>query len=315
MRNLRIEEGEQMKIRYVSPQKSKLILVAGMIICWAVAGNALEQWDAKTSARVNLRRAPSLSGKILSIIPNGHKVRILQKKGLWCKVDVEGEINGKGWVYARYLEKILPKALKTESSTKTVRIEIASGKQNIGIHPVELPHKSWTEVEEVKPSSTPFLERNFTFGVKGQSSLWNELQDTKNESIALSQLETPKVVKPIHMPPVQPPYSRFKQDAPEIIGKGSSELIEQGDSTTFQKSIPNAKKKHGGAAQETVPTVSEQPMSDPHVIASSVIRLSASHDTKGLTFKRRSTRTVAIALKLVSIVLYCLVVLLLYKGN
>jgi uncharacterized protein YraI len=304
-----------MKIRYNAPRKSIFILVVGIVISWTVAGNALEQWDAKASVRVNLRKAPGLNGEILSIIPNGHKVRIMEKKGLWCKVVVEGEISGKGWVYAKYLERIVPTALKSESSTQAVRVEIASGAQKQGTCPVDPPPRSRTEVEVVKPLWTPLSEITLTTNAKVQSSAQKELQDTKNESNVPSQLEILMAVEPVHMPPVQPPYSGFKQDAAEISRKYSSELIEQGESTTYQKRIPGEKKKHDGAAQGTVPTVSEQPVPEAHGMASSVIRSAVSHETKGLIFKRRSIGPVEIALKLLSILLYCLIVLLLYKGN
>ena len=303
-----------MKIRYVDPIKSILALALGIIICWTATGNALEQGEAKATARVNLRRIPSLSGEILGIIPHGHNVTILQKKGLWCQVDVEGKINGQGWVYARYLERILPKSLETESFTQPVRDEIAAGEQNQGFHPIEPPPKSRTEVAAVKPSKRPLPSKTLITSVKGSSSARNELQDTQNEPIALSQLKIFMPVEPASMPAAQPPNSGFKQDAPEISGIDSSELIEQEDSATFEKRIPDAKNKHGGAAQETVSTVSEQPMSAPHAIKSSAIRSSVSHETKELTFKQRTIGPVAIALKLLSIVLYCFVALLLFKG-
>ena len=124
-----------MKIRYIGRKKSILVLAVGIIICWALAGNASEQWDAKASARVNLRRNPSSNALILSIVPKAHKLRIMEKKGLWYKVDVEGEIHGKGWVYAEYVEDILPKALETESASETLRdeVEIESGEQEQGL--------------------------------------------------------------------------------------------------------------------------------------------------------------------------------------
>jgi len=272
-----------MKIRYIGPKKSKLVLAVGIIICWAVAGNASEQWDAKASARVNLRRNPSSNAVILSIVPKAHKLRIMEKKGLWCKVDVEGEIHGKGWVYAEYLEEILPKALGTEFSLQTVRVEIASGELKQGIHPAEPPPNARTEGEEVKPLR------------------------------ALSKVEIPMAGEPVHVPPAQPPYSGFKQDALGISGKYSSGVIEQGDSSTYQKSLPGEKKQHGGALQGTPLAVSEQSVSDARAVASSVIRSAVSHERKELINKRESMGPVAIALKLLSIVLSCLVILLLYK--
>ena len=272
-----------MKIRYIGPKKSILVLAVGIIICWAVAGNASEQWNAKASARVNLRRNPSSNGIILSIVPKAHKLRIMEKKGLWCKVDVEGEIHGKGWVYAEYLEEILPKALETESSSQTVRAEIGSGEQKQGIHPAEPPPNAQTEGEEVKPLRV------------------------------LSEVEIPMASEPVLVPSAQPTYSGFKQDALGISGKYFSEVIEPGDSSTYQKSLPGEKKKHGGALQGTPPAVSDQSVSDARAVASSVIRPAVFHERKGLITKRESTGPVAIALKLLSFVMSCLAILLLYK--
>ncbi len=368
-----------MKIRYIGPKKSILALAVGIIICWAVAGNASEQWDAKASARVNLRRNPSSNAVILSIVPKGHKVRIMEKKGLWCKVDVEGEIHGKGWVYAEYLEEILPKALETESSSQTVRVEIASGEQKQGIHPAEPPPKARTEGEAVKPLRARLPGKISIAGVKEQSlarnelretknetgalskveipvagepahiapsqvppevrtedekakplnaslpvkvsmtglneqvSVRNKLRDAKNESNALSQVEIPMAGEPVHMPPAQPPYSGFKQDALGISGKYSSGVIEQGDSTTYQKSLPGEKKQHAGAVQGTPSAVNALSVSDARAVASSVKRSAVFHETKGLINKREFMGPVTIALKLLSIVLSCLVILLLYK--
>lgn len=272
-----------MKIRIIGPQKSILILAVGIVICWAVAGNASEQWDAKASVRVNLRRNPSSNAVILGIIPKAHKLRIMEKKGVWCKVDVEGEIHGRGWVYAEYIEEILPKALKTESSSQTVRVEIASGEQKQGIHPSEPPTNARTEGAEVKPLK------------------------------ALSKVEIPMAGEPVHVPPAQPPYPGFRQDGLGISGKYFSGEIEQGDSSTYQKSLPGEKKKHSGALQGTPLAVSEQSLSDVRAVASSVIISAVSHERKGLINKRESMGPVSIALKLLSIVLSCLVILLLYK--
>jgi hypothetical protein len=56
-------------------------------------------------------------------------------------------------------------------------------------------------------------------------------------------------------------------------------------------------------------------VSDFQAMASSARIPAVSHETKGLTFKRRTIGPLELALKLLSIVLYCLVVLLLYRGN
>ena len=304
-----------MKIRYIGPPKSILVVVAGIIIFLTVAGYAYEQWDAKASARVNLRRTPSLSGEILSVIPNGHKVRILDKIGPWCKVDVEGEITGKGWAHAKYLARILPKALKTESSAQIVSVEIASEEHKKEIHPVESPPESRTEAAKVIPLRTPLPGKTLTAGSMGQLSARNELQGLEIESIARLQLEFPMAVEPVHMPLAPPPSAGLMQDAPETSGKDSAELIEPEDSTNYKNNIPDEKKEPGNVAPENVPTVSGQRVSDFQAMASSARIPAVSHETKELAYKRRTIRPVELALKLLSIVLYGLVVLLLYQGN
>ena len=245
-----------MQIRSICRQKTMLALVAGTIICWTAAGDSFEQGDARAAARLNLRATPSLSGEILSIIPKGHKVRIVDQNGPWCRVDVQDQPNLKGWVYAKYLENILPNQPPTESSTRTAKIEIESGEQTQAIHPAEA----------------------------------------------------------VYIPPAQPAYSAFKQDARQIDGKDPAALIAQEDSTTNQERISGEKDKRGGAARESLPMVGEQPASDAPAMTSAEIRLAVSHETKGLILNKKSPGPVKIALKLLSIVLYGLLVLLLYKG-
>jgi hypothetical protein len=121
--------------------------------------------------------------------------------------------------------------------------------------------------------------------------------------------------QPIPLPPVRAPYLIFKEKTPVITGKGSLKLVKQGDSTTIQKRTPYDIKDPGEVSQKNVPTESNQPVPDldPDAKAPLILKSSFTHETKGLAFDRRSIRPLAIALKLVSIVLYCIVVLLLYK--
>jgi hypothetical protein len=239
----------------------------------------------------------------------------LQKNGLWYQVDVAGETNGKGWVFARYLERIPPKALTTEPPARSVRGETAAREQKKDIYPIDPPPKSGADVEATRLSGTTLADRPPATAVKGQSSARNELRETKNESNALPQLKPLINVEPVHLLPVPLPYASLKQRVPEISAKDSSERSEKKAPTVNPKSIPGEKKKLAGAAQADEPTVNEQPMSDPPVMASSAVNPSGSQEKKDTTFKRRSKGPVEIALKLVSIVLYSLVVLLLYKKN
>ncbi len=178
-----------MKIRYIGPKKSILGLVAGISICWAVAGNASEQWDARATARVNLRTNPNSNAVILSIVPKGHRVQVMEKKGLWCKVDVEGDIHGKGWVYAEYLEEILPRSPATGSVAQTMKIEIASGEPKQEIHPGEPPPEARTDGEVLKPLRSPLPGKTSIAGKNDRLSARNEQRETKIDTGVQSKAE------------------------------------------------------------------------------------------------------------------------------
>lgn len=148
-----------MKIRYIPVTKFLLVLVACILIGWADVGHTSEQWDARTTARVNLRTDPGSAGVILSIVPQGHRVRIMGTKGPWCKVDVEGTIHGKGWIYAEYLEGILPKALEAESSLQTMGTDDAPEVQMQGVLPAEQPPVVGTAEDKATPLKTALPEK------------------------------------------------------------------------------------------------------------------------------------------------------------
>jgi len=194
-----------MKTRNIDPQKSIFVLFVGIFICWAAAGNAFGQWGAKATARVNLRKSPGSTGVILSIIPQGHKVRIMEKKGLWCKVEVEGEIHGRGWVYGKYLEEILPEVPQTDSAVPTARVEIAAGEQRQEIHPAEPALQARTEGKKEDLLTTPTPGRVSRVDATVQSSARPGFQDMNNETSALSQTEISAAKEPAQFTPPQAP--------------------------------------------------------------------------------------------------------------
>ena len=322
MRNFRIEKEGLMKIINLGPRKFIFALAPVIVLCWTVAGDASEQLEAIASASVNLRKKPSLSGEILSIVSKGHKVRILQNKGLWCQVDVDGVVNGRGWVYAGYLERALSKTPETVSSSQTARVPIASAQQKREIPMAQAPaHNGSSQVPlEVRLEESLAKSLNVTVPVKiyradvsERGSMRNQLRETKNESNAPARVEISGAAEPVPKPPIQPPHSGFKQGAPGAGRKYFSKEIEQGDSAAFHKRLPGEKKKHGN--QGTPSVVSEQSVSDSPAVASSVsvIRSAGFHETQGLINKRESIGAVTLALKLLSIVMSCFVILLLYK--
>jgi len=167
-----------MKIRFTIT-KSILALAASILIGWAAVGDTSEQWDARTTARVNLRTDPGSAGVILSIVPQGHRVRILETKGPWCKVDVEGTIHGKGWVYAEYLEGILPKVLEAESSLQTMGMDDASEVQLQKVPPAEQPPVVGTAEDEATPLEAPLPEKVSIASAPETPTVQEEPRDSK----------------------------------------------------------------------------------------------------------------------------------------
>jgi uncharacterized protein YgiM (DUF1202 family) len=248
LRNFRNEKEGLMKIINLGPRKFIFALALVLVFCWTLAGDASEQLEAMASASVNLRKNPSLSGEILSIVSKGRKVKILQNQGLWSLVDVEGVINGRGWVYAGYLTRILPKTPQTASSSHKARVPIASAKQLQGnlaaqllpeartkgeavassqtarvrissveqkqeILPAQLPPESRTEAEVESPSGAPLREKTSIAGVRENSLAGKELRKTKKETGALPKLEIPMAQEPAHSGPDQVPLEVRSEDS------------------------------------------------------------------------------------------------------
>jgi hypothetical protein len=243
----------------------------------------------------------------------------MEKEGLWCKVDGEGEIHGNGWVYAEYVEEILPKKLETESALQTVRVEIASGEQKQGIHPAEPPSKALTEGEKADLLNTPPPEKASRVGVTEQPSIRYEFRGGKDKSMAVSKRDVPIVGKPAHIltiQPPQPPQSGIKSDAPGAIEKASSEVPIQGDIFPHFKNLPGKKKEPNTAGQLKPLGVKERTVSISPAVEENVMRRqTVSHERKGPTYKQESIGLVELTLKLLSITLSCLVILFLHRAN
>ena len=305
-----------MKIRHIGPKKSILILLVGTLICWEVVGIASEPWNSKTSARVNLRRNPSSDGVILSIVPKGHKVRIIEKQGPWCKVDVEGEIHGKGWVYAEYVEEIIPIAPETEPAFQTVRKEIASGVQKQGIHPANPPPKDRMEGKKENLLNPPPPEKVARAGATEQASIRSEFRGGDDKSIAISKGDVPMVEKPVHIPPIPSQRSDINNETVGVIEKASSGVPIQRDIFPSIEKLPDKRQEPGTAGQRKSLGVKERTMSISPALEEEVIqRLAESNERKGPIHRPKSIGLVELTLKLLSIALSCLVILLLYRAN
>lgn len=55
-----------------------------------------------TASALNLRSCPSLKCTVLTVLPQGQKLRVLQIEGGWTKVRLE-QTRTQGWVYNRYI--------------------------------------------------------------------------------------------------------------------------------------------------------------------------------------------------------------------
>lgn len=210
-----------MKIRYIPVTKSLLVLVVCILIGWADVGDTSEQWDARTTARVNLRTDPGSAGVILSIVPQGHRVRIMGTKGPWCKVDVEGTIHGKGWVYAEYLEGILPKALEAESALQTMGTDDAPEVQMQEVPPAEQPPVVGTAEDKTTPLKTPLPEKVSIASASETSTVPKEPWDSKIKTHTQSKADILETGGSDHMAPL-PTQSKTRTE----VSDKASEYVE-----------------------------------------------------------------------------------------
>jgi len=215
-----------MRIRYVGSQNSTLVLATWMLLCWVFGASAAEQWDAKTTARVNLRTKPSSNGVILSIVPKGYRVRIMEKQGLWCKIDVEGDIHGKGWVYAEYIEEILSKVPEAETNLRTAAVEMPFGERIERIHPANPAPSVRTPDEKQTSLHTPPPEKASQVDVREPPSMHEEIPHDREKSGALSRVKISTAGEPPHAAPAQAsPELRTEDEKEESLGTTKSEKV------------------------------------------------------------------------------------------
>jgi hypothetical protein len=210
-----IAEGNLMRIKYVGSQNFILVLVLWLLLSWVFGASAAEKWNAKTTARVNLRRNPSSNGVILSIVPKGHSVRIMERQGLWCKIDVEGDIHGRGWVFADYLEEILTKVPAAEANSQTAAVELPSEKRIERIHPANLLPSARTPAEKQTPLHTPPPEETSRDHVRVQPSIDDEFSSGRDKSGSLSRMKIPADGEPLDTRPVPGSHEVRAEDEKE----------------------------------------------------------------------------------------------------
>ena len=218
-----------MRIKYVGSHNLMLILAIWILLCGVFGASAAKQWDAKTTARVNLRRNPSSNGVILSIVPKGYRVRIMEKQGLWCKIDVEGDIHGKGWVYAEYIEEILskvPEVPEAENNVQTAAVERPSGEPLERIHPANPTPNVQTPDEKQASLHTVLTEKASRNDVMEQPSMYEEFTPGSDKSGGLSRVKIPTAGEPLHTAHAQAsPEAPTKDEKEKPLGTIKSEKV------------------------------------------------------------------------------------------
>ena len=159
--------------------KSILILAVCTVIGWTCIGVTAEQWDARATTRVNLRTSPGSSGVILSIVPEGQRVRILEIKGPWCRVDVEGELHGKGWIYGEYLEGFAPNGIEAEPLLQPESDEDIARDSLQTLNPVAESSDAPTKGIDLQTADVRTVAKVFDSSQKEQISIQNEQQKLK----------------------------------------------------------------------------------------------------------------------------------------
>jgi hypothetical protein len=177
------------------------------------------------------------------------------------------------------------------------------------------PFEARTEDEKAKPANASSRLKNSIAGATEQPSVRDELRQANHESNAQSPLDLPLKGEPVLVPSAEPPYAGFNQDALGIVTESSSGAVEHGNAAPHQKSLPGGEKKQGGAAKETPFAVREKAVTFISAVAASVERLAESIERKESAIRPEIIRPVKLALKSLSIVLSCLVLVLLYMEN
>ena len=140
--------------------------------------------------RITLRTGPSVDNKIITMLPSGQAVEVLETSGEWSRVQImEGEdITQEGWVMSRYLMARLPWEVRAVVLTE----ENSRLKEKLTMVEKELSETTRLSRElagKLKDTSAALakVEKDFKSLKKGAAD-YLALR-TKHES-AISQLET-----------------------------------------------------------------------------------------------------------------------------
>jgi len=95
-----------------------------MVLLLALFFSAQSSWAQKVyvtdSLRITLRTGPSVDNKIITMLPSGQVVQVLETSGEWSRVQVleNDEITQEGWVLSRFLITRLPWEVRANALTE-----------------------------------------------------------------------------------------------------------------------------------------------------------------------------------------------------
>lgn len=86
------------------------VMLVMLVLFFSVQSSWAQKAYVTDSLRITLRTGPSVDNKIITMLPSGQVVEILETSGEWSRVQIlEGdEITQEGWVLSRFLMTRLP---------------------------------------------------------------------------------------------------------------------------------------------------------------------------------------------------------------
>ena len=291
-----------------------LLLAAGLIMLRAAAGFASDHGFAKTTARVNLRQSPSLSGKILATIPTGQQVKILQASGAWWKVDASGEFSASGWIYARYLETIRPETPKKEYAAQIDRAIDLPAAQKVESHPAGLSQVFVKESAELKSGKVNLSAEQLASALQEQAAASGVRPPPEKEPGGGPRFVVPADVESAGGLSANLRYYRFRHEAPEKTGEGNFAQTEPQNARLRMKPAAET-----GPSLETArnasPAIFVRAAPAPRIMASADDKSNHSEASRMPAVRPTALKPIAMSLKIISVLLYGIVILLLYKGD
>jgi SH3 domain protein len=86
------------------------VIAIMLVLFFSVQSSWAQRAYVTDTLRITLRTGPSVENKIITMLPSGQPVEIVETSGEWSRVQImeSGEITQEGWVLSRFLMTRLP---------------------------------------------------------------------------------------------------------------------------------------------------------------------------------------------------------------